>query len=128
MKAFGERLREKRKANGKTIAECANIFGVTQPAWTFWEQGTREPKLDTLVAIADFFETTPDELLGLPSRSGSATANGHGAIAAAGSNIHIEVGKAPVKSAAPGEMSTCQKCPCKLLYDAVQKAQKSLKK
>ena len=107
MRVFGEHLRETRKASGKTIAECANIFGVTQPAWTFWEQGTREPKLDTLVAIADFFGTTPDELLGLPSRGGSATARGDGAIAAAGSNIHIEVGK----DDKPGEMKVCAKCP-----------------
>ena len=106
MKAFGERLREKRKASGKTIAECANIFGVTQPAWTFWEQGTREPKLDTLVAIADFFETPPDELLGLPSRGGSAAvkvSNSPGAAVANGRNARASVGP------------SCEQCPFKML-------------
>ncbi len=56
--------------------------------------------------MCDVFLCSADDILGT-HRGGSATADGNGAIAAAGSNIHIEVGK----SAAPGEMPSCKKCP-----------------
>ena len=80
---------------------------IKQQVWNRYEHDDTEPAADSIRKICNFFGRSADELLGLPSRGGSATARGDGAIAAAGSNIHIEVGK----SAAPGEMPSCKKCP-----------------
>ena len=49
----------------QTAAEIAAIFGVTQPAWTQWEKGLREPRLDTLAKICRHFGVSADWLLGL---------------------------------------------------------------
>ena len=94
-------------------------------AWSQWEKGKRDPGLESIPAICKMFGITANELFGGTS---AATARGDGAIAAAGSNIHTEVGKSACKSVEPGEMAACRKCQCKRLYDAVQKAQKSLPK
>jgi len=49
----------------QTAAEIAAVFGVTQPAWTQWEKGLREPRLDTLEKICRHFGVSADWLLGL---------------------------------------------------------------
>lgn len=48
----------------KTQQECADALGITLRAWQGYEQGIREPRFDTLVKIADLFDTTTDYLLG----------------------------------------------------------------
>ena len=98
--------------------------GIKQQVWNRYERDDTEPAADSIRKICNFFGRSADELLGLPSRGGSATASGDGAIAAAGSNIHIEVGK----SAAPGEIAACRKCPYKRLAGKVQDLQKFLQK
>ena len=62
---FGKNLREARKAKGLTTTECAKHFGISQPAWNFYELGTREPKLDLLIQICRFLEVNPNILLGI---------------------------------------------------------------
>lgn len=104
---FGDTLKALRKQLGKTTTQCAADIGVTQPAWNQWELGVREPKFDKLRDICRLLNCSADELLGLPSRGGSATATGDGSIAVAGSNNRIEVGK----DDKPGEMKVCAKCP-----------------
>jgi transcriptional regulator with XRE-family HTH domain len=49
----------------QTAAEIAAVFGVTQPAWTQWEKGLREPRLDTVEKICRHFGVSADWLLGL---------------------------------------------------------------
>ena len=61
---FGKNLREARKAKGLTTTECAKHFGISQPAWNFYELGTREPKLDLLIQICKYLEVNPNILLG----------------------------------------------------------------
>ena len=63
-KNFGENLKKARKQRGLTTTECAKALGITQPAWNFYELGSREPKLDALVRICELLETTPNRLLG----------------------------------------------------------------
>lgn len=62
---FGRNLREARKEKGLTTTDCAKHFGISQPAWNFYELGTREPKLDLLMQICKFLEVESDTLLGL---------------------------------------------------------------
>ena len=99
------RLRELRGASSQ--AEMARSIGIPQQAWARYEKGVVAPNAETLFQICRVHACSADWLLGLSSRGGSATARGDGAIAAAGSNIHIEVGK----SAAAGEMAQCKRCP-----------------
>ena len=68
-KLFGENLRNVRKAKGLSTIECAKQFGLSQPAWNFYELGSREPKLDLLVKICQFFNVPADVLLGLSDES-----------------------------------------------------------
>lgn len=53
-----------REMRGKKQQECADALGITLRAWQGYEQGVREPKFETLIKIADMFQTTTDYLLG----------------------------------------------------------------
>lgn len=66
---FGENLRNVRKAKGLSTIECAKQFGLSQPAWNFYELGLREPKLELLTKICQFFDISSDVLLGLSDKS-----------------------------------------------------------
>ena len=53
-----------REMRGKKQQECADALGLTLRACQTYEQGIREPKFETLIKIADMFQTTTDYLLG----------------------------------------------------------------
>lgn len=84
-KVFSKRLkseRERKKASESkwTQGYVADIIGVARPTYTAYENGTKEPPLDTLNKIADLFEVSLDYLQGrsvsrLPS-GGSAYMDG----------------------------------------------------
>lgn len=67
---FKIRIRELREAAGyRSQQSFADAFGVAQSTVGGWEAGKREPNFQTLMRLADFFDTTVDHLLG---RSGAA--------------------------------------------------------
>ena len=68
-KVFGQNLRNVRKAKGLSTVDCANQFKMSQPAWNFYELGSREPKLDLLIKICQFFNVSSDVLLGLSNEA-----------------------------------------------------------
>ncbi|MFV8044920.1 helix-turn-helix domain-containing protein [Streptococcus pluranimalium] len=68
-KVFGRRLRELRTERGWTQSFTANLFGVKQGGYTNWENGTREPKIETLIEIAKIFDVTTDYLLGVTNKN-----------------------------------------------------------
>lgn len=88
-------------------ASFSSAIGIHRIQYAKYEAGKNAPSIEVLERICRVHACSADWLLGLPSRGGSATARGDGAIAAAGSNIHIEVGK----DDKPGEMPSCKKCP-----------------
>ena len=57
-------IKNVRERSNKKQQECADAVGVTLRAWQGYEQGIREPKFETLCAIADLFNVTTDYLLG----------------------------------------------------------------
>ena len=63
-KIFGGNLKKARQEKGLTTTECAKALGISQPAWNFYELGSREPKFDALVKICEILDTTPNKLLG----------------------------------------------------------------
>ncbi|MBL8754704.1 MAG: helix-turn-helix transcriptional regulator [Planctomycetes bacterium] len=58
------RLRELRARRGFTQDFVAKRLGVHESAVSRWESGTRFPTGEDLVALADLFEVSTDDLLG----------------------------------------------------------------
>ncbi|MBE7032335.1 MAG: helix-turn-helix transcriptional regulator [Ruminococcaceae bacterium] len=61
---LAERLRKCRKEKGITQGQVAIYCDITEKAYQNYELMTREPKLEILVKIADFFEVSLDYLTG----------------------------------------------------------------
>ena len=61
---FGVKLRELRLEKGLSQRKLGKILGVCNQTVSFWETGSREPDLDALVLLANYFETSTDFLLG----------------------------------------------------------------
>lgn len=65
MAKFHERLRLLRKESGLSQQEFADLLGsVSKSSINMYERGEREPSLETLEHIADFFNVDLDYLLG----------------------------------------------------------------
>ncbi len=62
---IGERIKALRLKNNITIAELSNIVGLSAPAISNYERGTRVPDADTLIKLAKYFRCTSDYVLGL---------------------------------------------------------------
>ena len=56
------RLKELRKSEKLTQKDLAKKFKVSQQSYARWEANINEPKLDDLIAIADFFGVSLDYL------------------------------------------------------------------
>ena len=60
---FGKRLKELRTEKGLSQRKLGEIFSVCNQTISFWENGSREPDLDTILQIATFFDVSVDYLL-----------------------------------------------------------------
>ena len=60
---FGKQLKELRVEKGLSQRELGKVFNVCNQTISFWETGSREPDLDTLVEIAHYFDVSIDSLL-----------------------------------------------------------------
>lgn len=68
MSKFHFRLRELRNSRKLSQQELANSLGISKSSVNMYERGEREPGLDTLEAIADFFNVDMDYLTGKTSQ------------------------------------------------------------
>ena len=59
---FGKRLKEYR-IEGMSQRALGEVFNVCNQTVSFWETGSREPDLDTLIKIARYFEVSVDAML-----------------------------------------------------------------
>ncbi len=64
MTAFSERLRYLRKTRKARQDDLAMSVGVNPRTYRHYETGDREPKMATLIALADYFGVTLDYLVG----------------------------------------------------------------
>lgn len=71
---FGENLKEARKNSGMTQAEVAKIVGVAKNTYCNWEQGTREPNILKIKALAKLFGVSVDYLVGFEKQDALVTA------------------------------------------------------
>ena len=61
---FRERLRELRQNKGLSQSQLADALNISKSAISMYELGKREPDLETLEGIADFFNVDINYLLG----------------------------------------------------------------
>ena len=61
---FGKKLKELRLELGLSQRKLGELLQVCNQTVSFWETGSREPDLDTLVLISNFFDVSVDYLLG----------------------------------------------------------------
>ncbi len=57
-------LKELRKNNNMTQTEIAKILNISQRTYSNYETGSREPSIDTLIEIADYYKISLDYLTG----------------------------------------------------------------
>ena len=58
------RLKEIRKSKGLNQTEVANMLGITQNAYSYWENDKVKIDNNSLKKLADFFNVSVDYLLG----------------------------------------------------------------
>ena len=64
MANYSERLRQLRNAHGLSQMEFSKRIGLSKSSINMYERGEREPNLETLERIADFFDVDLSFLLG----------------------------------------------------------------
>lgn len=64
MSSFAARLKACRRESKVTQKEMANHLQLSERAYQHYELGTREPNIDTLIALADYFGVSLDYLVG----------------------------------------------------------------
>ena len=60
----GKRLKELRKAKGLSQGELGDILGVSKSSICCYENGTRNPALETVIELVHLFGVSADYLLG----------------------------------------------------------------
>ncbi len=64
MSKFSLRLKELRASRGMSQQDLADIIEMSKSSVNMYERGEREPGIETLEALADFFDVDIDYLLG----------------------------------------------------------------
>lgn len=62
--SFAENLKHWRISQGLMQKELAKILNISYQTISHWETGHCEPSISQLIALANLFETTIDELVG----------------------------------------------------------------
>ena len=68
---LSERLREKRIGRNLNQRQVAELAGISASLVSNYEQGTRVPSLEVLVALARVYRCSTDYLLGLDKKDNS---------------------------------------------------------
>lgn len=64
MSKFSNRLRFIRNQNKKTQKNISDFLQITDRSYQNYEYGLREPNIETLIKLADFFDVSLDYLVG----------------------------------------------------------------
>ena len=68
---ISQSIRACRKRQGLSQDELANRLHVTRQAVSKWENGSALPSVDMLIALANVFQLSVDELLGVSPKQES---------------------------------------------------------
>lgn len=75
---LGELLKKTRKQYKMTQGDVAKLLGVSRSGYTYYENGRSTPSIETLKKLAVIYDTTVDDIVGMPTRKtaqGKATAS-----------------------------------------------------
>ncbi len=61
---YNEILRQLRKEKDKTIEEVAKDLDISKDRYGKYERGERQPDIDTLIIIADYYKVSLDYITG----------------------------------------------------------------
>lgn len=61
---LSDRLTFLRKKHNKTQQQVAEYLGITRPAYTAYETGSRKPDYETIEKLADYYDVSVDFLFG----------------------------------------------------------------
>ncbi|HIQ86541.1 MAG TPA: helix-turn-helix transcriptional regulator [Candidatus Scatomorpha gallistercoris] len=75
-KAFAQAMSQLRRARGMSQREVAAGLGVSQALLSHYENGAREPTLDFVARICDYYGVSADYMLGRTGDPGGGAANG----------------------------------------------------
>lgn len=64
MNMFTQRIKELRNEKGLTQAQIEDELNLSRSMYSSWEQGRRQPSIDAILLLADFFKVTAGQLLG----------------------------------------------------------------
>ena len=62
--AFCERLKELRLDRKLSALKLAKAIGVSDTTILRWENGTMSPSVDALISLCEYFNVTPNYLMG----------------------------------------------------------------
>lgn len=65
LKTYQERLKELREDNDKNQTQVASYLGIRQTVYSRYEVGRNLMPLHHLIALADYYQTSTDYILGL---------------------------------------------------------------
>lgn len=65
MKKLNEKLRELRSQLGVSQKQAAKDMGIMPTTYSNYEQGLREPSIEVLKIICEYYGVTADYLIGL---------------------------------------------------------------
>jgi len=63
--SLGEQLSRLRRANKQSQSQAAAKLGVSQALLSHYENGSREPKLEFIVKLCDYYGVSADYLIGI---------------------------------------------------------------
>lgn len=64
MTTFSKRLHHLRTSNNQTLKDVSSAIGMSLMAYAHYEHGDREPSIDTLNKLCDYFDVSADYLIG----------------------------------------------------------------
>ena len=65
MENFGDNLRRIREEKGVSMKKAAADMGIPYTTYLSYEYGRREPSIEMLLKLSDYFQVSTDELLGI---------------------------------------------------------------
>lgn len=72
------RIKDLRRERGETQESLAALIGITRGAYANIENGKREPDIKTMTVLANHFDVTIDQLLGLEEKEKPTPEDGGG--------------------------------------------------
>lgn len=69
--SFSMRISELRKRKNISQRQAANDLGISQALLSHYENGLREPKLEFVVKVCDYYGVSADYVLGRTDKIGS---------------------------------------------------------